>query len=52
MRIRRDKSVAKELQGIEAELIANVSDALAHPVRLALFRYNEEIGRASCRERV
>lgn len=39
MRIRRDKSVAKELQGIEAELIASVSDALAHPVRLALFRY-------------
>ena len=31
--------MAKELQGIEAELIANVSDALAHPVRLALFRY-------------
>lgn len=39
MRIRRDKGVSEELQGIDAELIATVSDALAHPVRLALFRY-------------
>lgn len=39
MRIRRDKGVNQELQGIETELIATVSDALAHPVRLALFRY-------------
>lgn len=31
--------MAENLQGIETELIATVSDALAHPVRLALFRY-------------
>lgn len=39
MRIRRDKGVSEELQGLDTELIATVSDALAHPVRLALFRY-------------
>ena len=39
MRLRREKGVSEELQGIDAELIATVSDALAHPVRLALFRY-------------
>ena len=39
MRIRRDKGIDDNLQGIDAELIAAVSDALAHPVRLALFRY-------------
>lgn len=39
MRIRKNKGIDKELQGIDAELIASVSDALAHPVRLALFRY-------------
>ena len=37
MRIRRDKGVSEELQGIDTELIAPVSDAMAHPV--ALFRY-------------
>ena len=30
MRIRRDKNVNQELQGIETELIAAVSDALAY----------------------
>ena len=39
MRIRRDKGVSEELATFNAELIATVSDALAHPVRLALFRY-------------
>lgn len=39
MRIRRDKGIDETLQGIDAELIATVSDALAHPVRLALFRH-------------
>ena len=39
MRIRRDNGIDENLQGLEAELIASVSDALAHPVRLALFRY-------------
>ena len=39
MRIRRDKGIDDNLQGIDAELIAAASDALAHPVRLALFRY-------------
>lgn len=39
MRIRRDEGTRGELDGIDAELIAGVSDALAHPVRLALFRH-------------
>ena len=36
MRIRRDMDNIEER---DIELIANVSDALAHPVRLKLFRY-------------
>ena len=39
MRIRRDEGTRDELDGIDVELIAAVSDALAHPVRLALFRH-------------
>ena len=35
MRIRKDN----ELQDEELDFIASVSDALAHPVRLRLFRY-------------
>lgn len=39
MRIRKDKGISEELQGVDTLLISTVSDALAHPVRLALFRY-------------
>lgn len=35
MRIRRDEDMTEE----DLEFIARVSDALAHPVRLKLFRY-------------
>ncbi len=38
MRIRRDKYFDDE-SDIDYELIATISDALAHPVRLQLFRY-------------
>lgn len=36
MRIRKD---ADQFEEAEIEMIARVSDALAHPVRLKLFRY-------------
>ena len=39
MRIRKNKNYDLQLDGIDLELIASVSDALAHPVRLLLFRY-------------
>ena len=39
MRIRKVKELDEELKDIDLDLIANVSDALAHPVRLQLFRY-------------
>lgn len=39
MRIRKVKELDDDLKGIDLELIATVSDALAHPVRLQLFRY-------------
>lgn len=35
MRIRKDKQV----RGEEAQIIANVSDALAHPLRVEIFKY-------------
>jgi len=35
MRIRKDKQVHSE----EAEIIAKVSDALAHPLRVEIFKY-------------
>lgn len=39
MRIRKNTNYDLQLDGIDLELIASVSDALAHPVRLLLFRY-------------
>ena len=39
MRIRKTKADMTYLEGIDAEFICLVSDALAHPVRLQLFRY-------------
>ena len=39
MRIRKIKKLDDDMQAIELELIATVSDALAHPVRLQLLRY-------------
>ena len=38
MRIRKDK---QELLEEEVLLIANVSDALAHPARIKLFKYDK-----------
>lgn len=46
MRIRKDKSAYEDDSGIDYELIARVSDALAHPVRLRLFRYIMQKNRA------
>ena len=39
MRIRKNKELPNEIEGIDLELIAKVSDARAHPVRLELFRH-------------
>ncbi len=39
MRIRKSNDFQIDLKGIDLDLIASVSDALAHPVRLLLFRY-------------
>ncbi|MDD5922690.1 MAG: helix-turn-helix domain-containing protein [Eubacteriales bacterium] len=39
MRIRKEKEITSDIEGVDYELIARVSDALAHPVRLMLFRY-------------
>lgn len=39
MRIRKKTGLQSETEGIDLELIASVSDALAHPVRLQLFRH-------------
>ncbi len=39
MRIRKHYESDPDLEGVDLELIATVSDALAHPVRLLLFRY-------------
>ena len=39
MRIRKKNSSADDMSQKELESIAKVSDALAHPVRLELFRY-------------
>lgn len=46
MRIRKNTGIEKE----EAVLIANCSDALAHPVRVELFKfiYNENMDRKVC----
>ena len=45
MRIRKDRSAYEDRSGIDYELIALVSDALAHPVRLRLFRYIMQMNR-------
>ena len=45
MRIRKDRSAYEDQSGIDYELIATVSDALAHPVRLRLFRYIMQMNR-------
>lgn len=39
MRIRKKNTEITEIKEDDIELIAKVSDALAHPVRLHLFRY-------------
>lgn len=39
MRIRKNNSLQNDISNEELESIAKVSDALAHPVRLDLFRY-------------
>ena len=39
MRIRKETILPDDFQDIDFDLIADVSDALAHPVRLQLFRY-------------
>ena len=46
MRIRKNTVIGKE----DAVLIANCSDALAHPVRVELFKhiYNENMDRKTC----
>ena len=46
MRIRKNTGIEKE----EAVLIANCSDALAHPVRVELFKYiyNENMDLRTC----
>lgn len=43
MRIRKDTDQFEE---VEIEMIAKVSDALAHPVRLKLFRYIMQCNKA------
>lgn len=39
MRIRKKNEHHECLDGIDIDLIATISDAMAHPVRLELFRY-------------
>ncbi len=39
MRIRKKNTEITDIKEDDIELIAKVSDALAHPVRLHLFRY-------------
>jgi DNA-binding transcriptional ArsR family regulator len=46
MRIRKNKHMGSEMEGIDVELIAAVSDALAHPVRIELFRYIMQCNRS------
>lgn len=43
MRIRKDQD---DIQDAEITLIATVSDALAHPVRIRMFRYFMQTNRA------
>ena len=45
MRIRKDRSAYEDQTGIDYELIALVSDALAHPVRLRLCRHIMQMNR-------
>jgi ArsR family transcriptional regulator len=39
LRIRKTNNYHECLEGIDFELIATISDAMSHPVRLELFRY-------------